>query len=128
MMQLTPMRFTMIEGTEVTVKVNSPKEGKAAIKELRHRKKEVGLHRRALVRQQKAAAKERTRLERAATQRSRRRGVWGSLARMTSIFRPDKPLHDLASIEQELHLADETMHNIDVCIVQIEGKLLLQNS
>ena len=41
-MQLTPMRFTMIEGTEVTVKVNSPSEAKTAIKELRHRKKEVG--------------------------------------------------------------------------------------
>jgi len=124
-MQLTPMRFTTIEGTEVTVKVNSAQEAKSAIKELRHRKKEVGLHRRALVRQQKAAVKERARLERAATQRSRRRGVLGSLARITSIFRPDKPLHDLGAIEQELHLADETMHNIDVCIVQIEGKLLL---
>lgn len=126
-MQLTPMRFTTIEGTEVTVKVNSAQEAKSAIKELRHRKKEVGLHRRALVRQQKAAVKERARLERAATQRSRRRGVLGSLARITSIFRPDKPLHDLGAIEQELHLADETMHNIDVCIVQIEGKLLLSS-
>lgn len=124
-MQLTPMRFTTIEGTEVTVKVNSAQEAKSAIKELRHRKKEVGLHRRALVRQKKAAVKERARLERAATQRSRRRGVLGSLARITSIFRPDKPLNDLGAIEQELHLADETMHNIDVCIVQIEGKLLL---
>jgi hypothetical protein len=126
-MQLTPMRFTTIEGTEVTVKVNSAQEAKSAIKELRHRKKEVGLHRRALVRQQKVAVKERARLERAATQRSRRRGVLGSLARITSIFRPDKPLHDLGAIEQELHLADETMHNIDVCIVQIEGKLLLSS-
>ena len=121
------MRFTTIEGTEVTVKVNSAQEAKSAIKELRHRKKEVGLHRRALVRQQKVAVKERARLERAATQRSRRRGVLGSLARITSIFRPDKPLHDLGAIEQELHLADETMHNIDVCIVQIEGKLLLSS-
>lgn len=120
------MRFTTIEGTEVTVKVNSPKEAKAAIKELRHRKKEVGLHRRALVRQQKAAVKERTRIERAAGQRARRRGLFGSLARMTSIFRKHRPLHDLDAIQQELHLADETMHNLDVCIVQIEGKLLLQ--
>ncbi len=123
-MQLTPMRFTMIEGTEVTVKVNSPKEAKAAIKELRHRKKEVGLHRRALLRLQRAALKERTRLERAAGQRSRRRGLFGSLARIGSLFRSDKPLHDLESIEHELGLVDETLHNIDVCIVQIEGKLL----
>jgi hypothetical protein len=124
-MQLTPMRFTTIEGTEVTVKVNSPREAKTAIKELRHRKKEVGLHRRALLRQQKAALKERARMERAAGQRSRRRGLLGSLARVASLFRSNKP-HDLESIEQELHLVDETLHNLDVCIVQIEGKLLLQ--
>jgi hypothetical protein len=119
------MRFTTIEGTEVTVKVNSPKEAKSAIKELRHRKKEVGLHRRALLRLQRRAAKERARLERAAGHRSRRRGLFGSLARVASLFRSDKPLHDLDSIEHELHLVDETLHNLDVCIVQIEGKLLL---
>jgi len=125
-MQLTPMRFTTIEGTEVTVKVNSPREAKTAIKELRHRKKEVALHRRALLRQQKAALKERARLERASGERARRRGVLASLARVGSLFRAKKPLHDLDAVEQELHLADETMHNLDVCIVQIEGKLLLQ--
>jgi len=125
-MQLTPMRFTSIEGTEVTVKVNSPKEAKTAIKELRHRKKEVGLHRRALLRLQKAALKERTRIERAAAQRTRRQGLLGSLARVRSLFRSSKPLHDLDAIEAELHLVDETLHNLDVCILQIEGKLLLQ--
>jgi hypothetical protein len=119
------MRFTTIEGTEVTVKVNSPKEAKSAIKELRHRKKEVGLHRRALLRLQRLAFKERARLERAAGQRSRRRGLLSSLARVASLFRSDKPLHDLDAIEHELHLVDETLHNLDVCIVQIEGKLLL---
>jgi hypothetical protein len=125
-MQLTPMRFTTIEGTEVTVKVNSPKEAKTAIKELRHRKKEVGLHRRALLRRQKAAIKERASIERAVGRRARRRGMLGSLARLTSLFRGEKPLHDLSAIEQELNLVDETLHNLDVCIVQIEGKLLLQ--
>jgi hypothetical protein len=119
------MRFTTIEGTEVTVKVNSPKEAKSAIRELRHRKKEVGLHRRALLRLQKIALKERARLERAADQRARRRGLLATIAKATSLFRSDKPLHDIDAIEQELHLVDETLHNLDVCIVQIEGKLLL---
>ncbi len=127
-MQLTPMRFTTIEGTEVTVKVNSPKEGKAAIRELKHRKKEVGLHRRALLRLQRIAAKERARRERAAQQRSRRRGFFAGLAKAASIFRSNKPLHDLDGIERELHLVDETLHNLDVCIVQIEGKLLTHGS
>jgi two-component sensor histidine kinase len=123
-MQLTPMRFTTIAGTEVTVKVDSPKEAKAAIKELRHRKKEVGLHRRALLRLQRAAVKERARLERDAGQRARRRGLLGGISRVASLFRSKRPLYDLDSIEQELHLVDETLHNLDVCIVQIEGKLL----
>jgi len=125
-MQLTPMRFTTVEGTEVTVKVNSPAEAKKAIRELKHRRKEVGLHRRALQRLQKAALKEQARIERANSARARRRGVLASLGRVASLFRSKKPLHDLDAIEQELHLAEETMHNIDVCIVQIEGKLLLQ--
>jgi hypothetical protein len=124
-MQLTPMRFTTVEGTEVTVKVNSPAEAKKAIRELKHRKKEVALHRRALQRLHKAATKERARIERAAEQRTRRRGVLASLAKVTSIFRSNKPIHDLDAAERELHAADETLHNIDVCIVQIEGKLLL---
>jgi two-component sensor histidine kinase len=121
-MHLTPMRFTTIEGTEVTVKVNSPKEARSAIKELRHRKKEVGLHRRALLRLQKRALKERQRLERAAQARARRRGF---LSAVTSLFRRNRPIHDADAIEHELHLVDETLHNLDVCIVQIEGKLLL---
>jgi hypothetical protein len=124
-MQLTPMRFTTIEGTEVTVKVNSPKEARTAIKELRHRKKEVGLHRRALLRQQRAALKQRARIDRADAQRARRRGFVAAIAKAASLFRGTRPLHDLDAIEQELHLVDETLHNLDVCIVQIEGKLLL---
>jgi hypothetical protein len=123
-MQLTPMRFTTVEGTEVTVKVNSPAEAKLAIKELRHRKKEIGVHRRALLRMQKAAAKERARLDRADTQRSRRRGFLATLARAVSIVSPDRPLHDLDAIQTELNAVDDTLHNLDLCIVQIEGKLL----
>ena len=95
-MKLTPMRFTTIEGTDVTVQVTSPADAKRAIKELRHRKKEVGLHRRALVRQQKAAQKEQVRSERASAERARRRGVIASMTRVASLFRKEKPLYDLA--------------------------------
>ncbi|KAB2939292.1 MAG: hypothetical protein K8F92_00590 [Hyphomicrobium sp.] len=126
-MKLTPMRFTTIEGTDVSVQVSSSADAKRAIKELRHRKKEVGLHRRALLRQQRAALKERARAEQASLERARRRGVIATMSRMASLFRKEAPLHDLAAIEQELHLTDEVMHNIDACILQIEGKLLLSN-
>ena len=30
-------------------------------------------------------------------------------------------------IERELQMTDDVMHNIDACILQIEGKLLLNN-
>lgn len=127
-MKLTPMRFTTIEGTEVTVQVNSPADAKRAIKELRHRKKEVGLHRRALQRQQKAALKWQLRAERETAERSRRRGVIASMSRIASLFRKQRPLlHDLDAIEQELLMTDEVLHNIDECILQIEGKLILQS-
>lgn len=126
-MQLTPMRFTTIEGTEVTVKVNSPKEAKTAIKELKHRRKEVALHRRALLRRQKTALKERARRERADAQRTRRRGLFASLAKAANLLRSNTPRYDLDAIEAELHRTDETIHNLDVCIVQIEGKLLLHS-
>ena len=126
-MKLTPMRFTTIEGTDVTVQVASPADAKRAIKELRHRKKEVGLHRRALVRQQKAAQKEQVRTERASADRAHRRGVIASMTRVASLFRKEKPLYDLTSIEQVLQMTDEVLHNIDECILQIEGKLLLSN-
>ena len=126
-MKLTPMRFTTIEGTEVTVQVNSPADAKRAIKELRHRKKEVGLHRRVLLRQHKAAQKEQLRTERQSADRARRRGLIASVVKVASLFRKDKPLHDIDAIEQELQMTDEVMHNIDACILQIEGKLILQS-
>ena len=126
-MKLTPMRFTTIEGTDVTVQVTSPADAKRAIKELRHRKKEVGLHRRVLLRQQKAAQKEEARSERASAERARRRGLIASVTRVASLFRKEKPIYDLASIEQELQMTDDVLHNIDECILQIEGKLLLSN-
>ena len=124
-MKLTPMRFTTIEGTDVTVQVTSSADAKRAIKELRHRKKEVGLHRRALQRQQKAAQKEQVRSERASAARKQRRGVIATMSRVTSLFRKETPLYDLDAIERELQMTDEVLHNIDACILQIEGKLLL---
>jgi uncharacterized membrane protein YgaE (UPF0421/DUF939 family) len=126
-MKLTPMRFTTIEGTDVTVQVTSSADAKRAIKELRHRKKEVGLHRRALQRQKKAAQKEQVRSERASAARKQRRGVIAAMSRVTSLFRKETPLYDLDSIERELQMTDEVLHNIDACILQIEGKLLLSN-
>ena len=40
-MQLAPMRFVKIDGTAVSVTVTSAEEAKAALKELRHKKREL---------------------------------------------------------------------------------------
>ncbi len=54
-MQLAPLRFTKIEGTTVAVNVASAAEAKAALKELRHKKRELKFLRGALAKQHKAA-------------------------------------------------------------------------
>ena len=54
-MQLAPMRYTKIEGTAVAVSVTSAAQAKAALKELRHKKRELKFLRTALVRRQRAA-------------------------------------------------------------------------
>ena len=51
------MRFTKIEGTTVAVHVTSAEEAKAALKELRHKKKELKFLRGALAKQHKASPK-----------------------------------------------------------------------
>ena len=50
-MQLAPMRFTQIDGTAVSVTVTSAQEAKAALKELRHKKRELKFLRGALAKQ-----------------------------------------------------------------------------
>ena len=52
-MQLAPMRYTRIDGTAVAVSVKSATEAKAAVKELRHKKRELKFLRAALVRQER---------------------------------------------------------------------------
>jgi hypothetical protein len=53
-MQLAPLRYTTIDGTAVSVSVRSATEAKAAVKELRHKKRELKFLRAALVRRLRA--------------------------------------------------------------------------
>ncbi len=128
-MHLAPMRFTRIDGTAVAVTVTSAAEAKAALKELRHKKRELKFLRGALVRERKAMTP-------AGARRGRRRAEPGMLETFVSDLRwgvaaltngagPDRPpVRGLAEIERELRLADETLHNLEGCILQLQGKLL----
>lgn len=123
-MQLREMRFARIEGTEVRVEVRSEKEARAAIKELRHKKKEVALLKRRIARQEASARRAIERAEDAAAREARRRGLFAALRRVSRAFGKREPLPDLDAIRGELDKADEILHNLDSCIIQLEGRLL----
>jgi hypothetical protein len=128
-MQLAPMRYTRIEGTTVAVSVKSAAEAKAAVKELRHRKRELKFLRSALIRRQRAARpKQESRPRRV-------RSLWrralaalgrmlGALVELLTVSRAERRARDPAEIERDLHRIDETLHNIEGCILQLQGKLL----
>lgn len=123
-MQLREMRFARIDGTEVLVEVKSEKEARTAIKELRHKKKELALLKRRIARQELRARRTIDRAEEAAAREARRQGLFATLRRVSRAFRRRDPLPDLDAIQRDLDKTDEILHNIDSCIIQLEGRLL----
>ena len=123
-MQLRAMRFARIDGTEVLVEVKSETEAKAAIKELRHKKKEIALLKRRISKQETRARRTVERAEEAAEREARRRGLLATMRRISRAFTKKSPLPDLHAIRQDLEKTDEILHNIESCIVQLEGRLL----
>ncbi|MET0194167.1 MAG: hypothetical protein ABW200_12445 [Hyphomicrobiaceae bacterium] len=128
-MQLAPLRFTTIEGTTVAVNVTSAAEAKAALKELRHKKRELKFLRGALAKQHKAAKGKRPRKGKAEPS-----GVstflddlrWGIGKMLDGKPEPAPAARQPtpADIEREMRSIDEILHNIDGCILQLQGKLL----
>ena len=128
-MQLAPMRYTKIEGTAVSVSVTSADEAKAALKELRHKKRELKFLRSALLRRQRAARVKQSSSPKQSRSLLRRffAGLaWlvGALFEVATVSRTERRARDPAEIERELHRLDETLHNIEGCLLQLQGKLL----
>ena len=126
-MQLAPMRYTRIDGTAVAVSVTSATEAKAAVKELRHKKSELKFLRKDLVRRQqalrpkqgrRAGAKRTSPLSKAVD------GLGGLIGGLFDHASASGGGRDLAEIEREIRRLDETLHNIEGCILQLQGKLL----
>jgi hypothetical protein len=131
-MQLAPMRYTRIEGTAVAVSVKSATEAKAAVRELRHKKRELKFLRAALARRQRALRPQpsgrRGRTEESVLRWALRgvgRGLAG-LIELATVSREERRARDPAEIEREIHRLDETLHNIEGCLLQLQGKLLAQ--
>lgn len=123
-MQLREMRFARIDGTEVLVEVKSEAEARAAIKELRHKKKEVALLKRRIGRQELRARRTIERAEDTAAREARRRGLFATLRRVSRVFTKKDALPDIDAIRRDIEKTDEILHNIDSCIIQLEGRLL----
>ncbi len=123
-MQPREMRFARIDGTEVLVEVKSATEAKAAIKELRHKKKELALLKRRITSQELRARRTVARAEDAARREARRRGLFAALRRISRVFTRKKALPDLNGIRRDLEKTEEILHNIESCIIQLEGRLL----
>jgi hypothetical protein len=129
-MQLAPMRYTKIEGTAVTVSVTSAAEAKAALKELKHKQRELKFLRGALRRRQKTArppAQAGKRKPAISWLRWMGRGIWwmfASLFEIATVAKAERRARDPAEMERELHRIEETLHNIEGCVLQLQGKLL----
>jgi hypothetical protein len=128
-MQLAPMRYTKIEGTGVTVFVASAAQAKAALKELRHKKRELKFLRSALARRLRAAQARQSsspKLRRSLLRRLL--GGIGSLIawlfELATVSRAERRARDPEEMERELHDLDETLHNIEGCLLQVQGKLI----
>ena len=127
-MQLAPLRYTRIDGTAVAVSVKSAAEAKAAVKELRHKKRELKFLRAALARRLRAV---RPRQERRRTERSLLGLALSGIGRLVTelvetatVSREERRARNPYEIEREIHAIDETLHNIEGCILQLQGKLL----
>ena len=127
-MQLAPMRYVKIDGTAVGVTVASATEAKAALKELRHKKREIKFLRGALLRRQKAARPEPGKRKRPASLLRRLwrgvRALAAALIDVATVSRSERKKRSPAEIERELEWTEEVLHNIEGCILQLEGKLL----
>ncbi len=123
-MQLREMRFAKIDGTEVLVEVKSDTEAKAAIKELKHKKKEIALLKRRIAKQEQRARRAIERAEDEAEREARRRGLFATLRKVSRAFGKREALPDLEAIRKDLEKTDEILHNVDSCIIQLEGRLL----
>ncbi len=123
-MQVREMRFARIDGTEVLVEVKSAAEAKAAIKELRHKKKELALLKRRIAAEEVRARRAAARDEAAAKREARQRGLLAALKRISRAFGRKKSLPDVDRLRRDVEKTEEILHNIESCIIQLEGRLL----
>ena len=128
-MQLATLRYTKLDGTAVAVTVTSSAEAKAALKELRHKQRELKFLRAALRRRLQMVRPPAAPKRKPAVSLLRRigRGLWWLVAKLfelATVAKTERRARDPAEMEKELQRIDETLHNIEGCVLQVQGKLL----
>lgn len=125
-MHLIEMRFAKIEGTDVKVQITSSAEAKEAIKELKHKKKELALLKKRLLKEERTSRAAYDRVEREAARAAKARGLIASVRRVGRFFSKAAPIgaREPELVAADIRVMDDIAHNIDSCIVQLEGKLL----
>ena len=127
-MDLAPTRFTTIDGQDVSVRVNSASEAKTALKELRHKKRELNLLKRGILRERKRTRAKQTKARRPSTYWQRlvqtKTGLLGWLMGFVRNYQARRPVRKLETLEQELQHIEDLVHKVDDCILQIEGQLI----
>lgn len=123
-----PTRHVTFQGTTVMVAPASAVEAKAAIKELRHKKKELSWLRRSLLRQLKAAESRKARASRAKTRKkgvvARLRAAIDVITAVPRLFTRTSANVDIGKLGRDIQSIDETLHNIDSAVIQVQGRLL----
>lgn len=143
--QTPGMKFTTIDGVDVTVRVTSADEARHALKELRLARRQTAHEKRGLARDLKEAQ---AREERPAKRR-RPRGeivetpggyVWRSLVAVARLATgkeqeaepppspQDRKPPSAASLERQIAAANALIHNLDAVILEIEARLLKEKA
>lgn len=129
-MQLTSMKFAVIEGTEVKVAVRNAAEARAAIKELKLKRRELGLQKRVLSGKLKAATKKAAPPRKSAKPSrsltgSVLKGLGGVVVSVANVVAgAETPADTAKSLTRQLGDVEATVHNIDSCLIQLQGRLL----
>jgi hypothetical protein len=131
-MRLSKTRFIRIENTRVALLAANEDEARLALKELRHKKKELLHHKRRLRRRLKAIDVRDKREARVGTSPEmgpllyigRSLGAVIVIATGWNPFPPRSRPQTRDAIMQDMNLLDEVLLNVNEAMLHIEGKLI----
>jgi hypothetical protein len=127
-MDLSPTTFVKIEGTRISVAAQGAGEAKLALKELKLKKKELGMQRRLLASRQKEVRASYTDEVRTRGSMVRGGGGFGRFIRAVQTISRDSKraglANELAPLERAKQDVEAMIHAVDTLILKVEAELL----